>query len=1061
MRIDMISKNRFHAASLFLALSFFTASLFGQTGKIAGTVTDSQTGEKLLSTNVIIEGTTLGAASNLDGYFVILNIPPGTYRVKASMIGYTPSVIVDVRVQIDQTTELDISMTQTTLQTEEVIVVATRPIVERGVSSSRANITSEEIVNLPVTQVSSVVGLQAGVQGLSVRGGDSKETAFILNGLTLRDERDNTPYTSVSLLAVQDIQIQTGGFNAEYGNVRSGVINVVTKEGERNKYSAGVFVRYSPPAKQYFGMAPNNRNSYWIRPFLDDAVAWTGTKNGAWDEWTQRQYKEFEGWNSISQKLLADNDPTNDLSPTAAQQVFLWQHRKDFSITKPDYDIDAGFGGPVPFVSEELGGLRFYASGRVTEEQLIVPLSRSRNWDYSMNLKLTSDVGTGMKLMIEGLVGRLRSVDRNQNGVFGSFASPALVANAMNQVSFIDTRLFASDYWAPNRVKRTMLGAKFTHFLNTTTFYEASAQLFSSDYSTNPGRARNTDRVYLFGSSYYLDEAPFGFVASPDNYSTTGIDGMRMAIGMSNARDSSKLSTYTLRFDISSQLDKYNEGKAGVEFVYTDNDVNYGSVDLVLPSGRSTSRWHTFPKRLSAYVQDKLEFEGMIANVGLRFDLSDAGGEWYEYDPYTTTFRGTASLGIDTLLQKAPTKAITAFSPRLGVAFPITTDAKLFFNYGHFRSMPNPEDLFLVRRETATQSIIRIANPNLPLEKTVAYELGYEHNLFDMFLLRLAGYYKDISDQRRLVSFVGYSNIPNYTVTTNTSYADTRGFEITLTKNRGSWVQGFLNYTYMVSTSGAFGRPTYYQNAVQQAEDERTNPQQFKPIPRPYARASVDVFSPSEFGPEIMGFYPAADIRANLLARWTSGFYFTWVGGGSVPGIQNNTQWKGSYSFDLRVSKSIALGPLNLQIFMDVANLFNRKEMATIGTTPLGFVDAQDYLNYMKSLHLPSDFDRFGYGNIAGDDEPGDYRKTGVAFQPMVYTQDITTVSSPSSVPLYYEAQSKTYYQWVSGQWQVADQSKVNKALEDKAYIDMPNQDWFTFLNPRDIYFGLKVSLGF
>ncbi|MGH2567886.1 MAG: hypothetical protein ACRDGA_06065, partial [Bacteroidota bacterium] len=588
--------------------------------------------------------------------------------------------------------------------------------------------------------------------------------------------------------------------------------------------------------------------------------------------------------------------------------------------------------------------------------------------------------------------------------------------------------------------------------LNPTTFYEVVMQRFSSSYSTNPGRTRDTSRVYLFGNSYYLDEAPYGFFGNPGNYSTTGIDGMRMAIGMSNARDSSEVVSYSAKFDIVSQLDKYNELKAGLEFSYTDNGVNYGSLDVVLPSGRSTSKWRTYPTRLEAYAKDKLEFEGMIVDVGLRFAMSHAGGEWYVYDPYTKLFRGGISYGIDTLLQREPTKRVVTWMPRLNVAFPISENAKLYFNYGHFRALPTPENLYLVRHETATGDIIRLADPNLPLEKTVAYELGYEHNLFDMFLLRGAAYYRNITDQSRLVNFIGYNNVPNYTVTTNTSYEDIRGFEIDLRKNRGNWVQGFVNYTYMVSTSGAFGRPRYFQNPVDQRSDERTNPQQFRPVPRPYARANVDFFTPGEFGPDLSGFYPIGGLRLNILATWNSGFYFTWVGGGSVPGVQNNIQWRDQYGMDVRLSKNFRFGGLDFQIFADFANVLNLKQLTTFG-----FVDNTDYENYLKSLHLPEEFNQY-YGNITGTDRPGDYRNAGVEYQPMVHTRTLAAVGTPHARPIYYDESTRQYYRWVNNTWQPADQSEVDRVLNDKAYIDTPNQDWFNFLNPRNVFIGIRFS---
>jgi hypothetical protein len=1042
---------------LFILLLFSSPAALAQTGKIAGKVTDSRTKEPLVGANVVVEGTAIGAATNVEGYFAIVSIPPGTYQVRVTMIGYSPATLTNVSVSINQTTDLEIKLIESAIEAKEVVVTATRPIVQPDVAASRANITAAEVENLPVTQVASVVGLEAGVQTdrngvLQFRGGDANQSAFIADGISMKDDRNNQPYTAISLLAVKEFQIQTGGFSAEYGNIRSGLINVVTKEGSPKRYNVGFQVRYGPPTKKYFGIAPNDYDSYWVRPFLDPAVAWTGTANGNWDPWTQEQYAPFQGWNAVSQALLTDNDPTNDLTPQAAQNLWRWQHRKSFDVTKPDYDVDFGFGGPVPG-GEELGNLRFYGSYRTTNTEYAVPLSRDYTGDYNTMLKVTSDLTKTMKLMVEATFGRNEAVDNQQTGVYGSFTGAASEGNAMNRVSYIDTRLFTTDYWAPNSVDRTIIGAKLSQVLSPTTFYEVTAQRFESRYSTNPGHIRDTSRVYKFGNDYYVDEAPFGFFPNPGVWSLSGIDGMRMAVGMSNARDSSKLATYDLKFDLVSQVDQYNELKGGFEYQYTDYLVNYGSVDVVLPSGRSLSRWHTFPTRFEAYFKDKLEFQGMIVDAGVRFAMSHAGGEWFVYDPYTRDFTGPQSFGIDTLLKQEPTKYITSLMPRLNVAFPITEDAKLYFNYGHFRAMPTPENLYLIRHETATSNIVRLADPNLPLEKTVAYELGYEHNLWDMFLLRVAAYYRDISNERYLVEYIGYNNTPDYTVSTPNLYEDVRGFEITLRKNRGNWLQGFLNYTYMVSTSGHFGWDTYYQNPVDQRNYERVNPIQTKPVPQPYARANIDFFTPPEFGPQFAGIKPLEDWRLSVLASWSSGFYFTWVGGGSFPGISNNIQWRDQYGMDIRLSRSFRLfDRVNLMLFMDVDNILNLKQLTTYG-----FVLGTDYEQYLKSLHLPESFNQY-YGQIPGNDRPGDYRKAGVAYQPMVYTSTLAAVQTPYTTPIYYDYSTRQYYRWVNSAWQQADQGEVDRVLKDKAYIHMPTQSWWNFLNPRAFYFGLRMS---
>ena len=183
-----------------------------------------------------------------------------------------------LRVNIDQTTEVNFDLTSNTFQTEEVVVIATTPIVQKDVSSSRVNLNVEEIQNLPVSSIDGVIGLQAGVRsGLEIRGGSANQTAFLVNGVTLRDERDNSPFTGISYSAIDQVQIQTGGFNAEYGNVRSGLINVVTKEGQRDKYTFSLITRYSAASQKHFGISPHDPNSYWVRPYIDPQVAWFGT----------------------------------------------------------------------------------------------------------------------------------------------------------------------------------------------------------------------------------------------------------------------------------------------------------------------------------------------------------------------------------------------------------------------------------------------------------------------------------------------------------------------------------------------------------------------------------------------------------------------------------------------------------------------------------------------------------------------------------------------------------------------------------------------------------------
>ncbi len=1035
--------------------------LAGTVGKISGKVKDNQTGEPLVGVNIVLVGTTLGASTDIEGNFFILNIPPGQYSVRASSLGYASIVKTNVRVDIDQSTELNYALSQEVVQGEEVVIVAERPVVQKDVASTRANITDKEIQSLPVASISAVVGLQAGVQGgLVIRGGDADQTAFIVDGLTLRNERDNTPYSGISLSSVQDVQVQTGGFNAEYGNIRSGIVNVVTKEGGTNAYSLSATVRYSPPAQKHFGPSVYNPNSFWIRSRLDPAVAWTGTNSGAWDTYTQRQYIGFEGWNAVSQATLKDNDPTNDLTPEAAQRLFLYQFRRQGDIVKPDYNIDAGFGGPVPFVSEMLGNLRFFASYRNTKSMYLIPLSTDSYNDYNGQIRVTSDIASGMKLMLQGIIGEQTGTNDNNSGLPGLFQSSSGIASVLDRVSYIDVRIYSPDYFAPSTVKMNSFGGKLTHVISPATYYEASLHAQSFSYNTNPGPARNTAKSNLFGNSYYVDEAPYGF-----SETTAGRTFLTNGIGFSNSRDSSELSTYTAKVDLTSQLDQYNQLKSGAEVVLSRSKVNYGLKDYF--TGNFTqSKWDTKPLRLALYAQNKFEYEGMIANLGLRLDYSNPGGEWYVLTPFDDRLDQvqSGSTDIDVSLSKEPVKEVLNLSPRLGVAFPVTEYSKLFFNYGHFRSMPTPENLFLVRVDPRFNTISRLANPNNPLPKTVAYELGYEHGLFEEYLIRVAGYYKNVTDQATTVTYIS-SKGTTYAISVPNSYEDIRGFEITLNKNRGEWVTGFLNYTYMASSTGRFGYRQQNEDKNKQKIYERDNKAadiyQTKPVPRPYARASVDLFTPEEYGPEYAGVGLLNDWRLNLTGSWTNGSYFTWFGGSGAPAdVRNNAQYRDLWSVDMRFSKNFRMGSTNIQLFVDMSNVFNIKNFSGYG-----FYDASDYNNYMKSLHLKAEMydERMGYINISGDDKPGDVRKEGAAFTPIEAVGNIATipVGQIQKTAVYWDKATGRYMEYNGTAWAEASASKISKIMEDKSYIDMPNMDFFTFLNPRDIFWGLKVSFDF
>ncbi|TDI89673.1 MAG: hypothetical protein E2O77_09480, partial [Caldithrix sp.] len=208
----------------------------GQTGKISGKIIDSATNEPLPGVNVVIEGTNMGAATDLEGEYVILNISPGTYALKVSMIGYAPQKVVNVKVSVDLTTRIDVQLSEEALAMEEIIITASVPIVQKDLTATVEIIRSEEIQQMAVQELNDILQLQAGITTgadgeLHIRGGRSSEIIYLLDGVPIVDPFDGSRSLEIENDAIEQIQVIAGGFNAEYGQALSGVVDIVSKEG--------------------------------------------------------------------------------------------------------------------------------------------------------------------------------------------------------------------------------------------------------------------------------------------------------------------------------------------------------------------------------------------------------------------------------------------------------------------------------------------------------------------------------------------------------------------------------------------------------------------------------------------------------------------------------------------------------------------------------------------------------------------------------------------------------------------------------------------------------------
>src|SRR5665647_616871 len=201
----------------------------GTTGKLTGKVTDATTNEALIGTNIVVVGTNMGAAADVQGNYFILNLPPGIYQVKATQIGYSPITIDNVKISVDQTTRIDIKLGEQVIQLQNVVVTSTRGFVQKDLTSTESKISGDQIAKLPVEDVNSLVNLQAGVVEGHFRGGRAGEVKYLVDGVSVNDVYSGASTLEADVSSIQELQVLTGTFNAEYGEALSGVVNQITK----------------------------------------------------------------------------------------------------------------------------------------------------------------------------------------------------------------------------------------------------------------------------------------------------------------------------------------------------------------------------------------------------------------------------------------------------------------------------------------------------------------------------------------------------------------------------------------------------------------------------------------------------------------------------------------------------------------------------------------------------------------------------------------------------------------------------------------------------------------
>lgn len=242
---------------LAVLLIFISSYSFADTrGKLTGRILD-QNKNPVVGANVLLIGTNLGSATDLEGYYVILNIPPGIYDVKISSVGYKTKIVKGVRISAGQTTFLNETLEETVIELgQEVVVTAEKPIVDIRQTSYVAILNKNDINVLPVQELTDIVNLQAGVVDGHFRGGRLGEVQYQLDGVSINNPFSNMTNLKVDRSIIEEVEIVSGTFDAEYGQAMSGVVNVILKSGSEDRFEWNAEIYggdyFSPDKKKYY-----------------------------------------------------------------------------------------------------------------------------------------------------------------------------------------------------------------------------------------------------------------------------------------------------------------------------------------------------------------------------------------------------------------------------------------------------------------------------------------------------------------------------------------------------------------------------------------------------------------------------------------------------------------------------------------------------------------------------------------------------------------------------------------------------------------------------------------
>ena len=952
-------------------VAFLVSTVWSQTtGKISGTVTGDD-GTPLAGANVVVLGTGSGASSNADGAFQIINVPAGSYVVKATYIGYTSQEVSGVRVISGLNTAVNLSLSTSTIEGDVVQVTAEKPLIQKDETSSVNVVTGDQLENMPIRTLDGVLATMPGVVvqngDVHIRGGRNNEVAYYLNGASTTNlgNRENLVY--VPQEAIEELQVQVGGYDAEVSGANSGVVKRSLKTGTDS--FSGSFSLQSDGSGAGESALLGDGYSYGHQTVLASVSGpvMPGLRFFATLEQSKKEDPYVKVSNAFKFLGQVDEQPSNASYPDMFD--LSW---KD-GVTPGSDDEFTNITGTVTYDAGPLRATLGLVNNSSTNNYGGGILSQLRWGGATIN---TLD-DTGAYTVGYDVPSRYAYQDAGSNLMTGELTY-ALSSNTVLRasVSSYSEERETKDSWFGDEWQKWHDSTEVANYLGYTAINDSTPAWspFKSQFSQKSSYmvngmsfARPGTRPASYSKSAYEKT---GFSASIQHVMgahdiKAGMDYNQHTMRSYSATPS--IMKYALDEDVAlnryghmgygsfesipayewrTYIDGYGYDHTGSEsderkFYYSEVPGVAGMDTTYLDGAKN-------PTEMGFYVQDKMEFDDLVVNVGLRIDKLDPSEtapdnandlQFYDVSKY-----------VDPQSWKE-VEAFTEIQPRIGISFPFTDRTNVYGYYGTFSQLVDLNSMYFTamdyRQQMNTGGYFYITPVGFGLEpvRTTQYEIGFKQAISNDAALKATWFYKNqkgLIQADRVEEYLGDLD-GAYNYVRNGDFATTKGLELSLGIRRTNGLAVNMNYTISQAEGTGSGRSSYLAALDRQSEP----PLMINPLDFNQAHSgSVNLdYRVSGTNSQLDG------LGSNLLFTFNSGHAFTYVYrpiGGQVSAFDagvdymndtrsrqalepigsSTTPWV--YNLDLKMDKRFDIGGYGLTVFARVNNLLDRRNSLNV-----------------------------------------------------------------------------------------------------------------------------------